>query len=183
MPDRPSASPSPLLARAAEHAARYLDGLDARTVSPTGADIDALRTFLDMELPAEPSDPTIVLDEIDRLGGPATVGSVGRRYFGFVIGGVHPVALATSWLGSAWDQNAFSQVMSPAASLFEEAALRWLVEILGLPPGTGAAFVTGATMANLSALAARPKLRARRAGMGRRELGPRRCAVASHRAL
>ena len=76
------------------------------------------------------------------------------RFFGFVNGGCLPAALAASWLVSAWDQNAAFFVQSPAAITLEEIALEWVRELLGLPEGTGGAVVTGATMANFSALAA-----------------------------
>jgi glutamate/tyrosine decarboxylase-like PLP-dependent enzyme len=82
------------------------------------------------------------------------VGSAGPRYFGFVIGGSVPAAMAADWLTSAWDQNAGLYAISPAASVAEEVAAGWLVELLRLPAGTSTGFVTGATMANFTALAA-----------------------------
>jgi glutamate/tyrosine decarboxylase-like PLP-dependent enzyme len=78
----------------------------------------------------------------------------GRRFFGFVIGGTLPVALAASWLATAWDQNSALAAVTPGTAALEQAALRWLIEALDLPPGCGGGFVTGATMANLTALAA-----------------------------
>jgi glutamate/tyrosine decarboxylase-like PLP-dependent enzyme len=78
----------------------------------------------------------------------------GPRYFGFVIGGTTPAALAANWLAGAWDQNAAYTALSPATAAIEDTALRWLVELLGLPAGTAGGFVTGATMANLTGLAA-----------------------------
>src|SRR5450756_1623091 len=78
----------------------------------------------------------------------------GPRFFGFVIGGSLPVTLAANWLAGAWDQNAALYNPSPAASFIEQVALSWLLELLKLPPGCGGGFVTGATMANFSALAA-----------------------------
>jgi glutamate/tyrosine decarboxylase-like PLP-dependent enzyme len=76
------------------------------------------------------------------------------EYFGFVIGGSLPAALAANWLAGAWDQNAAMQVLSPVAAKLEEIVLEWMVDLLGLPSGSGAGFVTGTTMANFSALAA-----------------------------
>jgi glutamate/tyrosine decarboxylase-like PLP-dependent enzyme len=137
-------------ARRANH---YLDGLDQRPVRPT-ADAVANLTSLGGPLPDGPSDPSVVLGLLDEVGSPATVASAGGRYFGFVIGGSLPASLAANWLAGAWDQNAYAIAMSPAAAAIEEIALGWLVDLLALPKGTGGAFVTGATMANFSALAA-----------------------------
>ena len=91
---------------------------------------------------------------LDELGSPATMGMAGPRFFGFVIGGSLPVTLAANWLATAWDQNAAFDSVTPAASLLEAVALEWLLDIFGLPEGCAGAFVTGATMANFSALAA-----------------------------
>src|SRR5262249_57311298 len=91
-----------------------------------------------------------------RAGGgwPAPVPGGGPGSFGSVPGGALPVARAAAWLPAAWDQNAGLSVMSPAASLLNGVALRWVTELLGLPAGTGGGFVTGATMANATCLAA-----------------------------
>jgi glutamate/tyrosine decarboxylase-like PLP-dependent enzyme len=78
----------------------------------------------------------------------------GPRFFGFVIGGALPVTVASNWLATAWDQNAALQVATPGVSAIEQVALRWLLEILGLPPQSAGAFVTGGTVANFTALAA-----------------------------
>ena len=142
-----------LLERAASAAARYLEGIDARPVAP-GEPALACLAGLDGPLPAESLPPEAVLDLLDRLGSPAPVATAGRRFFGFVHGGSLPAALAANWLAGAWDQNAALTVTSPVASTLEETSLRWLVDVLGLPPEAGGAFVTGATMANFTALAA-----------------------------
>ncbi|GAB4408300.1 MAG: aminotransferase class V-fold PLP-dependent enzyme [Anaerolineae bacterium] len=142
-----------LLQEAARRADAYLAGLDQRTVTPTAEAMERLAR-LDEPLPAEPSDPAEVLALLDSLGSPATVASAGGRYFGFVTGGSLPAALAANWLAGAWDQNGALSVMSPIAAKVEEVALRWLLEVLALPPEAGAGFVTGATMANFTALAA-----------------------------
>jgi len=91
---------------------------------------------------------------LDRLGSPATMGMAGRRYFGFVIGGSLPAALAANWLAGAWDQNPGLFAASPIGTVLEEVSLRWLLDVLKLPAESGGAFVTGATMANFTALAA-----------------------------
>ena len=95
-----------------------------------------------------------MLETLDRIGSPATTGMAGRRYFGFVIGGSLPAALAANWLAGAWDQNPGLFVASPIATVLEEVSLGWLLDVLKLPAGCGGAFVTGATMANFTALAA-----------------------------
>ncbi|MFN8516338.1 MAG: aminotransferase class V-fold PLP-dependent enzyme, partial [Thermomicrobiales bacterium] len=142
-----------LLTATAARAARYLAGLDERSVVPTPEAIARL-AGLGGPWPDRESDPAEVLALLDELGSPATVASAGGRYFGFVTGGTLPAALAATWLASSWDQNSGLRVMSPVASALEDIALGWLIEALGLPPGSGGAFVTGATMANFTALAA-----------------------------
>lgn len=142
-----------LLTRTAAHGAAYLERLDARAVSPASEAVAALAQF-DEPVPAEPLAPSEVLDMLCEIGSPATVASAGPRYFGFVTGGSLPAALAANWLASAWDQNAGLSVMSPVSAKLEEVALRWLIELLNLPAGSGGAFTTGATMANFTALAA-----------------------------
>ena len=142
-----------LLASAAERATRYLEELDRRSVAPSPLALAQLER-IDEPLPDEPTDPEIVLKMLDEFGSPATVASAGRRYFGFVIGGSLPAALAANWLAAAWDQNAAMIASSPAAAAIEQVALRWLIDLFGLPADCGAAFVTGATMANFTGLAA-----------------------------
>ncbi len=145
---------STLLTSAAGLALDYLETLDQRGVAPAPAAVEALRAVLAGPLPEAGSDAAALLDDLARLGGPATVASAGGRYFGFVTGGALPAALAASWLAGAWDQNGFSHVSSPAAPLFEEAALGWLKQVLRLPDDAAGALVTGATLANFTCLAA-----------------------------
>jgi glutamate/tyrosine decarboxylase-like PLP-dependent enzyme len=152
-----------LLAEVAGRAGRYLAGLDERPVAPDGAAVAGLARF-DEPLPDRPRDATETLALLDEAGSPATMASAGGRYFGFVTGGSHPVALAAGWLATAWDQNAALPVMSPAAARLHEVATRWLVELLGLPAGSAVAFVTGATMANAAALTAARDQQLGRAG-------------------
>ena len=142
-----------LLRDAAARAVRYVEGLEERDVVPTPEAMERLAE-LDEPLPNGPVDPQAVLALLDEVGSPATVATAGGRYFGFVVGGVLPATLAANWLAGAWDQNAGLVVMSPIAAKLEEVALRWLVDILGLPVECGGAFVTGATMANFTGLAA-----------------------------
>jgi glutamate/tyrosine decarboxylase-like PLP-dependent enzyme len=138
---------------AAERSARYLDGLDQRSVAPSPEAIARLEE-LDHALPEQPTDAQVVLKLLDQIGSPATVASAGSRYFGFVIGGSLPAALAANWLAGAWDQNAALIAASPVAAALEKVTLRWLIDVLGLPRGCGGTFVTGATMANFTGLAA-----------------------------
>ncbi|MFO1425876.1 MAG: pyridoxal-dependent decarboxylase [Steroidobacteraceae bacterium] len=142
-----------LLADAARRAARYLEGLDARSVAPAAAALAGLAR-LDRSMPAEPTPDAAVLAELDELVSPATMGMAGPRFFGFVIGGALPVTVASNWLATAWDQNAALERVTPGVAALERVALRWLVELLGLRADTEGAFVTGATMANLASLAA-----------------------------
>ena len=142
-----------LLDDAARRAQRYLDALPERRVSPAPAAVAALSAF-ERPLPESPTDPADVLRELDEIGSPAAMGTAGPRFFGFVIGGSLPATVAASWLATAWDQNTGLFVAAPATTTLETVSLRWLLDALGLPPAAGGAFVTGATMANFSALAA-----------------------------
>jgi len=142
-----------LLQEACERALAYLEGLAGRPVAPPADAVAALRR-LDFALPGSGMDPGTVLALLDEAGSPATVASAGPRYFGFVTGGALPIAQAAAWLSVAWDQNVALTVMSPAAATLNAVALRWAAELLGLPDGIGGGFVTGATMANATCLAA-----------------------------
>jgi glutamate/tyrosine decarboxylase-like PLP-dependent enzyme len=147
------------LAEAAARAARYLETLPERPVGPAAS---ALLERLGGPLPEQPSDPMEIVRLLDECATPNTVASAGPRYFGFVTGGTLPASLGAAVLASAWDQNAALEVMSPAAAALEETAARWALSLLCLPPQSAVGFTTGATMANLTALAA-----ARHAVLGR----------------
>lgn len=142
-----------LLTDAATRARSYLEGIVDRRVAPTQSAVAALAAF-DVPLSDDGADPATVLALLDEIGSPATVAMTGPRYFGFVNGGTLPIGVAAAWLTTAWDQNAALTVMSPVASRLDEVALGWVVDALGLPPEVGGAFVSGATMANATALAA-----------------------------
>ena len=144
---------SDFLRDAAERAIHYINTVDERRVFPTQEAIDALAQF-DEPFPDSPTDPAAIVTMLDDIGSPATVASTGGRYFGFVTGGILPASIATNWLMSAWDQNGGLRIGSPVAAALEEIALRWILESLGLPTDFVGAFVTGATMANFTALAA-----------------------------
>src|SRR5690349_1627129 len=83
---------------------------------------------------------------------PAATATAGGRYFGFVVGGSLPAALAANWLAGAWDQDGGMAAVCPINAALEEIARRWLLDLFGLPPTCGTGFVTGGTMANLSCL-------------------------------
>ncbi len=142
-----------LLRDACDRALAYLGDVADRRVAP-GPQALAGLSELDFDLPGPGLAAPEVLRLLDDAGAPATVASNGPRYFGFVTGGALPVAQAAAWLGAAWDQNAALTVMSPAAARLTAVALRWMTDLLGLPAGTAGSFVTGATMANATCLAA-----------------------------
>ena len=126
-----------LLAEAADRAARYVTGIGNRRVAPLAKDVARLEA-LGGPLPQLPSDPAEVLALLDDIGSPATVSTTGGRYFGFVIGGSLPAALAANWLAGAWDQNASMYVMSPVTVKIEEIVIAWMLDLLSLPPvGSG----------------------------------------------
>ncbi len=142
-----------LLSLTADTAARYLEKLEDRIVAPSPEALASLAE-LDELLPELPMESKCVLEMLDRIGSPATTGMAGRRYFGFVIGGSLPAALAANWLAGAWDQCPGLFAASPIGTVLEEVSLAWLLDVLKLPAAAGGAFVTGATVANFTALAA-----------------------------
>src|SRR5213592_3878640 len=142
-----------LLNRTAEIAADFLESLDERPVFPETTP-EELRRLLGGPLPNEPTDPRTVVEQLRAAAEPGVVAIPSGRYFGFVIGGSVPAALAADWLTSTWDQNAGLYVAGPSASVVEEIAGGWLRELLGIPAHASFAFVTGCQMANVTALAA-----------------------------
>ena len=142
-----------LLETTAQRAIRYLEGLDLRSVAPLPEAVAKLERFHET-LPDEPTDPLQVIAMLDEIGSPATMAIAGSRFFGFVIGGSLPAALAANWLAAAWDQNSALYNVTPTTAELEAVAAGWLLEVLGLPPTCGVGFVTGATVANFTALAA-----------------------------
>ena len=141
-----------LLIAAAERAIRYLEGLNGRGVAPHPAAVAHLAE-LDVPLPDHPSPAEETLALLDSYNA-ATMALAGPRFFGFVIGGVLPTTLAANWLAGAWDQNSALAAVTPFTAKLEDVALGWLRDVLCLPPETGVGFVTGATMANFTCLAA-----------------------------
>jgi glutamate/tyrosine decarboxylase-like PLP-dependent enzyme len=159
-----------VLERAHEIAGAYLSSLPSRPVNARES-ADALIPRLGGPLPEEPQDPVAVIDALARHADPGLVATAGPRYFGFVIGGSVPVAVAADWLTSAWDQNAGLHVASPAVSAVEEVTRRWLLDLFGLPREASAGFVTAAHLANVTGLAAARHDVLRRAGWDVEALG------------
>ncbi len=142
-----------LLEQTADEALRFLEGLAGRRVGPA-VTVEELRTALGGPLPDGPNHPNQVLARLVEAAEPGLVASPGPRYFGFVMGGSLPAALAADWLVSAWDQDAGLYVRSPAAAVVEEVAGEWLADLLRLPPRVSVGYVTGGQMANVTGLAA-----------------------------
>ena len=138
---------------AARRAKAYLDSLDERQVRPD-PDAAARLDQLDVPAPREPTPPAEVLAQLDEYVSPATMATAGPRFFGFVIGGSLPVTVAASWLATAWDQNTCFDSATPGVARLEAIARRWLLELLDLPRDCAIGYVTGATVANFTALAA-----------------------------
>jgi glutamate/tyrosine decarboxylase-like PLP-dependent enzyme len=142
-----------LLRRTEEIAARFLAGLPDRRVG-SRADYSALVDTLGGPLPETSEDAGAVIDRLAADADTGLVATAGPRYFGLVVGGALPAALAADWLTSAWDQHAFSFINSPAAAAVEEVTRRWLADLFGLAPDVSLGLVTGATMANFTGVAA-----------------------------
>ncbi|TMI85282.1 MAG: aspartate aminotransferase family protein [Bacteroidetes bacterium] len=133
-------------------AKKYFADIQKNPVYPSPSSVGALQQ-LNVPLQEESLQADEVLNMLDAIGSPATVKSTGGRYFGFVTGGSLPAAMFAKLLATVWDQNTALPVMSPIAATLEEIAANWLLSVLGLPADAGVGFVTGATMANFTALA------------------------------
>ncbi|MBN2086659.1 MAG: aspartate aminotransferase family protein [Anaerolineales bacterium] len=142
-----------LLEQAKSCAYAYADTVFDRRVFPSDEAIRAL-DVLDEPLPETPGDPAQILTLLHECGSPATVAQTGGRYFGFVNGSSLPAALAAKWLSDVWDQNAALFVISPVTARLETVCEKWLVDLLNLPAGTAAGFVSGTSTATLCGLAA-----------------------------
>jgi glutamate/tyrosine decarboxylase-like PLP-dependent enzyme len=142
-----------LLHTTADYAADFLDTLGERPIRPE-ADVDELTRALGGPLPEDGTDPSAVVAALVENASPGIVGIPSGRFFGFVIGGALPSALAADWLTSTWDQNSGLYAAGPAAAVVEEVCRGWLAELLGLPAEVSVAYVTGCQMAHVTALAA-----------------------------
>jgi glutamate/tyrosine decarboxylase-like PLP-dependent enzyme len=153
MPTQDDLAASELLTRAYEAALRYTGRVDDSKVG-AHASAAALRAALGGPVPERGAPGLEVLESMIAGVEPGLVQATGPRYFGFVVGGVLPVALAADWLTSTWDQNAFGYVLSPASSVVEEIVGAWLLDLLALPKHASVGFVTGGQMANFTCLCA-----------------------------
>ena len=142
-----------LLRRTADIAADFLESLDERPVWPA-ATVGELRAALGVDLPDEPSEPLAVIEALADTAAQGVVAIPGGRYFGFVIGGAVPAALAADWLASTWDQNAGLYACGPSAAVVEEVVGEWLKDLLRIPATASFALVTGCQMAHATCLAA-----------------------------
>ncbi|MGZ4663655.1 MAG: pyridoxal phosphate-dependent decarboxylase family protein [Frankiaceae bacterium] len=141
----------PALELVVEHARRYL--ADARGPVREHASDDAARSFT-RSLPSEGSGTLAAVRQLLEQGTHAHIRSGGPRFFHWVIGGSTPAALAADWFAVLIDQNAGGWDMSPLATQLEEISLAWLQDLFGLPREWGGVLTTGATTANVAALAA-----------------------------
>ena len=159
-----------LLEETASYAADFFEGLPERPVRQT-ASLEELRANLGGPLPDAPADPRAVISDLARAADPGVIAIPGGRYFGFVIGGAVPAAVAADWLTATWDQNAGLYVGGPAAAVVEEVAGEWLKELLALPRDASFGFVTGCQMAGVTGLAAARHAVLERAGWNVEERG------------
>lgn len=150
----------------------FLGSLDDRPVWPRATLAEMLDAF-GGPLPAEGMGAEAVIDQIVSRADPGLVAIPGGRFFGFVIGGTHPAALAADWLVSAWDQNSGSALLTPTTVALERVAGRWMLDVLGLPDTASVGFVTGGQMANFTCLATARNAVLARAGWNLSERGLR----------
>jgi glutamate/tyrosine decarboxylase-like PLP-dependent enzyme len=141
------------LARAAIHARSWLASLNERPIPPQ-ASWDQLAGAFGGDLPSERCDAAAAIDQLAEEADRGLLAIGSGRFYGWVMGGTLPAALAADWLVSAWDQNAGLRYATPAVVAVEDTAARWIRDLLVLPPSTDIGFVTGATMANFTGLAA-----------------------------
>jgi glutamate/tyrosine decarboxylase-like PLP-dependent enzyme len=144
---------SEVLRVAERHAHEWLASVAERPIDAR-AGVDQVKDALGRELAEEGQDAAAVVDHLATAIEPGLIAMGSPRFYGFVIGGTYPAALGADWLVSAWDQNTGSRTPTPGTAAVEELAAEWLLDLLGLPGGSGVGFVTGATMANLSCLLA-----------------------------
>jgi glutamate/tyrosine decarboxylase-like PLP-dependent enzyme len=155
------AADSTLLARIAKYAEKYADNVAARDAEASSVE---LRKLFDVGLPATGRTSDQVLQSLIDAAEPGLVGSTAEGFLSWVVGGSHPAGVAADWLASAWGQNAAIYQTSPAAAACEEVVGRWLIDMLELPEASAVGFVTGATMATFTCLAAARGEVMRRAG-------------------
>ncbi len=151
------------LATAYRHAERWLAELDKRSIGAT-ATMEELRDRFGRPLAASGLPAGRVVEDLVRNAEGGLLGSGSGRFFGWVIGGTLPSALAVDWLVSTWDQNAAIHACSPAEAIVEEVAGGWLKDLFGLPETASFAFTTGTQAAHVTCLAAARHRLLRQAG-------------------
>lgn len=159
-----------LLRMACGIATAFLQSLKDRPVGRP-ADYSELVAKMGGSLPAQGEDPLRIIQHLSTAADPGLIATAGPRYFGFVTGGALPAAVATEWLAAAWDQNAFTYILSPAAAAVEEIVRQWLIALFGLSDEMSLGFVTGGTMANFTALASARHALLQKAGWNVEEHG------------
>jgi glutamate/tyrosine decarboxylase-like PLP-dependent enzyme len=170
LPSAPCATFRGPLEAALQHALAHLENLDAMPVAPT-ATLETLRSKMAHPLTGEGVAPEQVIADLVRDSAGGIVGCAGGRFYGWVVGGSVPAALAADWLTSTWDQNAGIYASGPAAALAEEISGAWLKELLRIPKDASFAFVTGCQMAHVTCLAAARHALLERAGWNVEEQG------------
>jgi glutamate/tyrosine decarboxylase-like PLP-dependent enzyme len=138
---------------ARDHAFTFLGEAFARPAYPAPAELAGLEDFV-QALPEEGVDGREVIDQLDRLGTPATIASIGGRYFGLVVGGALPAAVGARWLADVWNQNTALYRLSPVGSKLESVCEDWLKDLFKLPDESVAGFVSGSSVAILAGIAA-----------------------------
>jgi len=138
---------------AKRYAYEYMDGVNDMAVVPSPDSLSLLNELTE-PLPEGPGAPKDIIKALHDIGSKNTSAETGGRYFGFVNGGVTPVALAARWLADVWDQNSALYVISPIVATLEEICEKWVASLLGLPENTAAGFVSGSSTAILCGLAA-----------------------------
>jgi glutamate/tyrosine decarboxylase-like PLP-dependent enzyme len=141
------------LTQALTYALSHVSPSNDRPVAAT-ATLSELRAKLEVQLSDCSMEPSAVIADLVKGVEGGILGSAGGRFFGWVIGGVLPSALAADWLTAAWDNNAALYACGPAAAIVEEVAGKWLKDLLGIPSEASFALVTGSQMAHLTCLAA-----------------------------
>lgn len=144
---------SELLNKAKEYAESYLATMNSKRIQVSDEARKNLQN-LDFELQNESLTAEKVIDHMNKFIEPATMKMTSSKFFGFVIGGAYPVSIASNWLTTAWDQNTGLEFTTPATAAVESISAKWLLKLLELPEESATAFVTGATVANFTALAA-----------------------------
>lgn len=136
----------------ADYANEYMDNLQDCRVYPDNSAVRNLSEF-DQPIPDHGLESENILNQLRELGGPATVATTSGRYFGFVIGSALPVTIGANWISAVWDQCPGLDILSPIGNKLEKVVSKWLVDLFNLPSSSDCGFVSGATMANFTALA------------------------------